>query len=79
MSEGTPENPTQGDPNQPTQSDTPQAPEPAEPKPVPVEPADQSETKTDTVLGKDYEVTKDAGYRQVQQDQPSEDSSDSES
>lgn len=68
MSEGTPENPTQGDPNQ---SDTPQAPQPAEPKPVQVSPADQSEPKRETILGKDYEVTKDGGYRQVQEQQSS--------
>lgn len=63
---------------------TPEAPVAAEPAPVTVAPADQSEPKQANLLGKDYEVTPDRGYRQVQTPPPSdggdnEDSSDSES
>lgn len=44
-------------------AETPQAPVPAEPAPVQVQPADQSNVKTDKVFDKDYEVTPDRGYR----------------
>lgn len=40
-----------------------EAPVAAEPTAVTVAPADQSELKTDTVLGKNYEVTAERGYR----------------
>jgi hypothetical protein len=45
------------------QGDAPEAPVPAEPKPVEVSPADQSDVKTDKVFDKDYEVTPERGYR----------------
>lgn len=92
----TEQNPEQGhqDPAAPNEVDTsvdtsdqeatPEAPVAAEPQPVQVQPADQSEPKT--VLGKDYEVTPDRGFRQVQEpsgpgggEDSAEDSSDSES
>lgn len=58
------------------QEATPEAPQAAEPKPVEVTPADQSGVKNDTVLGKDYEVSAERGYRQAQQSQPAQDSDD---
>lgn len=47
------------------QQDSPEAPEPTEPAPVEVSPADQSESegKTHNVLGQDYNVTPERGYR----------------
>lgn len=45
------------------EADSPEAPVPAEPAPVTVQPADQSDVKTDTVFDKDYEVTPERGYR----------------
>ena len=69
MSEQNPEQPNEGSENDQEQSqDTPQAPQPAEPQPVQVAPGDQSETRQDTVLGKDYEVSKERGYRRVQEE-----------
>jgi hypothetical protein len=84
MSEVNQEQPNEGDSSNqvggptPSQSETPQAPQAAEPKPVQVSPADQSEPKTDNVLGKDYEVTPDRGYRQVQEQQAQSSDEDSE-
>lgn len=59
-------------------ADEPKAPVPAEPAPVQVQPADQSDVKTDKVFDKDYEVTPDRGYRVQKptvEDNPSEDTS----
>jgi hypothetical protein len=58
-------------------ADTPEAPVPAEPQAVQVQPADQSEVKTDKVFDKDYEVTPERGYRVQKptvEDNPSDDS-----
>lgn len=73
MTETNPEQPQGDGSDQSNDSNTPQAPVPAEPKPVQVSPADQSDpnTKSDTILGADYEVTPDRGYRKVQEQQSS--------
>lgn len=75
MSEQETEGQHRQDPADPNEVDTavdtsdqavvPDAPVAAEPEAVEVAPVDQSELKTDSVLGKDYEVSADRGYRVV--------------
>lgn len=59
----TEENPQPNEGDKP--ADSPEAPQPSEPQAVEVSPADQSDVKTDNVLGKDYEVTAERGYRRA--------------
>lgn len=53
------------------QADPAEAPVAAEPKPVEVSPG-TADVKSDTVLGKDYEVSPDRGYRVKQEDSSSD-------
>lgn len=52
--------------NETTPEETPvEAPEPTEAAPVEVSPEPTPGAKADTVLGKDYEVTPERGYRRT--------------